>query len=72
MIDITDAAAQDALIRSIAIDAIADTETAAADRINQELQAAAPGTAPMVGAHWSSFAGQSPPSILRQELWRAT
>lgn len=55
MIDITDAAAQDAFKRSVALDAIADTEMQAADRINTELQAAAPGTAPMIEAEAAAW-----------------
>jgi hypothetical protein len=50
LIDMTDAAAQAAMKRAIAIDAIADLELEAADRIIQEVQAAAPGTAPIVEA----------------------
>ena len=55
MIDMTDAAAQDAFKRSVAIDGIADTELQAADQINQELQAAAPGTAPMIEAEAAAW-----------------
>ena len=55
LIDMTDATAQAAMKRSIAIDAIADTEMQAADRINQELQSAAPGTAPMVEAEAAAW-----------------
>jgi hypothetical protein len=55
MIDMTDAASQDAFKRSVAIDAIADTEMQAADQINQELQAAAPGTAPMIEAEAAAW-----------------
>ena len=50
MIDITDAVAQDAMERAIAIDAIADQELAAADQINANVQSAAPGTAPIIEA----------------------
>jgi hypothetical protein len=50
LIDMTDAAAQAAMKRAIAIDAIAEMELDAADRIIQEVQAAAPGTAPIVEA----------------------
>ena len=50
MIDMTDAVAQDAMERSIAIDAIADQELSAADQINTNVQSAAPGTAPMIEA----------------------
>src|SRR6516162_9372969 len=55
MMDMTDAASQDAFKRSVAIDAIADTEMQAADQINNELQAAAPGTAPMIEAEAAAW-----------------
>ena len=55
IIDITDAAAQDAFKRSVALDAIADTEMQAADRINTELGQAAPGTAPMIEAEAAAW-----------------
>jgi hypothetical protein len=50
MIDMTDAVAQDAMERSIAIDAIADQELAAAAQINTNVQSAAPGSAPIIEA----------------------
>jgi RNase adaptor protein for sRNA GlmZ degradation len=50
LIDMSDAAAQAAMKRAIAIDAIADTEMQAANQINNQLAQAAPGTAPMVEA----------------------
>jgi len=50
LIDMTDAAAQAAMKRAIAIDEIADLELQAADRIIQEIQAAAPGSAPILEA----------------------
>jgi hypothetical protein len=50
MIDMTDAAAQDAMERAIAIDAIADQELAAADQINTDVQSATPGSAPIIEA----------------------
>ena len=50
-----DAAAQAATERAIAIDAIADTEMQAADRINTELAQAAPGTAPMIEAEAAAW-----------------
>jgi hypothetical protein len=50
MIDMTDAAAQDAMERAIAIDAIADQELAAADQINTNVQSATPGSAPIIEA----------------------
>jgi hypothetical protein len=48
LIDMTDAAAQAAMKRAIEIDAIADMQMDAAERIIQEVQAAAPGTVPIV------------------------
>jgi len=48
-------AAQAAMKRAIAIDAIADTEMQAADRINTELGQAAPGTAPMIEAEAAAW-----------------
>ncbi len=50
LIDMTDATAEAAMKRAIAIDAIADLEMQAADRIIQEVQAAAPGSAPILEA----------------------
>jgi len=50
MIDMTDAAAQDAMERAIAIDAIADQELAAADQINANVQSATSGSAPLIEA----------------------
>lgn len=55
VIDMTDAAAQSAFKRAVAIDAIADIEMQAADRINRELQQAAPGTAPMIEAEAAAW-----------------
>src|SRR5262245_14997722 len=46
----TDAAAQAAMKRAIAIDEMADLELEASDRILQEVQAAAPGSAPIIEA----------------------
>ncbi|HXW92883.1 MAG TPA: hypothetical protein VEK33_20205 [Terriglobales bacterium] len=50
LIDMTDAAAQTAMKRAIEIDALADLELEAAGRINQSVQNAAPGSAPIVEA----------------------
>lgn len=50
MIDMTDAAAQAAMKRAIEIDALADLELQAADQINQSIQTAAPGSAPIIEA----------------------
>ena len=48
--DMADAAAQAAMKRSIAIDNLADLEIQAANQINQSLQTAAPGSAPIIEA----------------------
>jgi len=50
MIDMTDATAQAAMKRAIEIDALADLELKAADQINQSIQTAAPGSAPIIEA----------------------
>jgi hypothetical protein len=50
LIDSSDAAAQAAMKRAIAIDAIADQELAAAEQMMTALQSTAPGTAEMIGA----------------------
>jgi len=50
LIDMTDATAQAALKKAIAIDAAADQLMDAADQLAAELAAAAPGTAPMIEA----------------------
>jgi hypothetical protein len=55
LIDMTDATAQAAMKRAIQIDAIADLELEAADRIIQEVQAAAPGSAPILEAGASAW-----------------
>jgi hypothetical protein len=50
MVDMTDAAAQAAMKRAIQIDALADLELQAASQLNQSIQTAAPGSAPIVEA----------------------
>lgn len=50
IVDMTDAAAQAAMKRAIEIDALADLELKAADQINQSIQTAAPGSAPIIEA----------------------
>jgi hypothetical protein len=50
MVDMTDAAAQAAMKRAIEIDAIADLELQAANQLNQSIQKAAPGSAPILEA----------------------
>lgn len=50
MTDMTDAQAQDAMKRAIAIDALADAELAQADKMGQQIAAAAPGSAPILEA----------------------
>jgi hypothetical protein len=49
-IDMSDAAAQDAMKRAIAIDNLANLELQAADQINQSIQTSAPGSAPIIEA----------------------
>src|SRR6266852_8865844 len=50
MVDMTDAAAQAAMKRAIEIDALADLELQAADQLHQNIQTAAPGSAPIIEA----------------------
>ena len=50
MVDMTDAAAQVAMKRAIEIDALADLEIQAANQLNQSIQNAAPGSAPIIEA----------------------
>jgi len=50
MVDMTDAAAQAAMKRAIEIDALADLEIQAANQLNQSIQNAAPGSAPIIEA----------------------
>ena len=50
MVDMTDAAAQVAMKRAIEIDALADLELQAANQLNQGIQNAAPGSAPIIEA----------------------
>jgi hypothetical protein len=49
-IDMTGAAAQSAMKRAIEIDQLADLEIQAANQINQSIQSAAPGSAPIIEA----------------------
>jgi hypothetical protein len=50
LVDMTDAAAQDAMKRAIEMDALSDLELQAASQINQNIQNAAPGSAPIIEA----------------------
>ena len=50
LMDMADAVAQDAMKRAIEIDNLADLEVQAANQINQSIQTAAPGSAPIVEA----------------------
>jgi hypothetical protein len=50
LVDMTDAAAQAAMKRAIEIDSLADLELQAAGQINQSVQNAAPGSAPIIEA----------------------
>jgi hypothetical protein len=55
LVDMTDAEAQAALKKAIQLDALADVELAAADQINQQIQNAAPGSAPILEAQASAW-----------------
>ena len=50
MVDMTDAAAEAAMKRAIEIDALADLEIQAANQLNQSIQNASPGSAPIIEA----------------------
>ncbi len=50
MVDMTDAAAEATMKRAIEIDALSELELQAADQINRNIQAAAPGSAPIIEA----------------------
>jgi hypothetical protein len=55
LVDMTDAEAQAALKKAVELDALADVELAAADQINQQIQNAAPGSAPILDAQASAW-----------------
>ena len=55
MVDMSDAEAQAALKKAVELDALADIEIAAADQINQQLQTAAPGIAPILQAQTAAW-----------------
>jgi hypothetical protein len=55
LVDMTDAVAQAAMKRAVEIDALADLELQAAEEINQQLQGAAPGSAPILEAQTSAW-----------------
>ena len=55
LVDMTDAEAQAALKKALQLDALADVELAAADQINQQIQNAAPGSAPILEAQSSAW-----------------
>lgn len=55
LVDMSDAEAQAALKKAVELDALADVELAVADRINQQIQTAAPGSAPILEAQASAW-----------------
>lgn len=55
LVDMTDAEAQAAMKKAIEIDALADLELQAAERINQQIQTAAPGSAAILEAQASAW-----------------
>jgi hypothetical protein len=55
LVDMNDAEAQAALKKALQLDALADVELAAADQINQQIQNAAPGSAPILEVQASAW-----------------
>jgi hypothetical protein len=55
LVDATDAEAQAAMKKAVQIDAVADLELQAAEQINQQLQTAAPGSAPILEAQAAAW-----------------
>jgi hypothetical protein len=55
LVDMTDAEAQAALKKAVELDALADIEIAAANQINQQLQNATPGSAPILEAQAAAW-----------------
>ncbi len=58
-IDMTDAQAQDAMKKAIELDALAARELEVAQSLNQQIQSAAPGTAPILEAEGSAWVLQA-------------
>ncbi len=55
LVDMSDAEAQAALKKAVEMDALADVELAVADQINQQIQSAAPGSAPILEAQAAAW-----------------
>ncbi len=55
LVDMTDAEAQAAMKKAVAMDALANLELQAAEQINQQLQTAAPGSAPILEAQAAAW-----------------
>lgn len=55
LVDATDAEAQAAMKKAVEIDALADLELQAAEQLNQQLQGAAPGSAPILEAQTAAW-----------------
>ena len=55
LVDMADAEAQAALKKAVELDALADIEMAAADQMNQQIQSAAPGSAPILEAQAAAW-----------------
>jgi hypothetical protein len=55
LVDMNDAEAQAAMKKAVEIDALADLEMQAADKMNQQLQTAAPGSAPILEAQTGAW-----------------
>lgn len=58
-VDMTDAEAQDAMKKSMELDALADREMEVAQQLNQQIQSAAPGTAAILEAEGSAWVVQA-------------
>jgi len=66
--DLSDAVAQDAMKRAVIYDQMADAELQAADQMQQAINNAAPGTAPMIEASAAAWLVKSQP--IRNRRWR--
>ena len=58
-VDMTDAEAQDAMKKSVELDALADREMEVAQQLNRQIQSAAPGTAAILEAEGSAWVVQA-------------
>src|SRR5260370_42130177 len=59
MVDMSDAEAQAAMKKAVEIDALANLDLQAAEKINQQLQSAAPGSSTILEAETAAWLGRS-------------